>query len=365
MTLSPDEQPAARSRDGDQTLQNLHVAHALALTSPADLTEELPANRAAYRTVAEGRQAICRILDKQDPRMLAIVGPCSIHDPDAAVEYAERLNALRQELSDRLEVVMRVYFEKPRTTTGWKGLINDPYLNGSFDMPEGLRIARRLLARVTEMGLPTATEVLDPITPQYLDDLICWASIGARTTESQTHRQMASGLSMPVGFKNSTEGNLQVAVDAMKASGNPHAFLGVDENGKVAVIHTTGNPWGHIVLRGGRERSNFAPDDVREASAMLEKAGLPTRLMVDCSHANSGKKPEQQQVAWRSVVEQRAGGSSDLIGLMLESNLLEGRQPLPDDPSRLDRGISITDACIGWAETEELLRWAHGQLSKL
>lgn len=362
MASQSDHHPETQPGADEQSLQNLHVARTLALTSPAELTERMPVSPTARGTVVEGRRAICRILDQQDPRMLAIVGPCSIHDPDAAVQYADRLTRLRRDLGDRLEVVMRVYFEKPRTTTGWKGLINDPHLNGSFDMHEGLERARRLLGDIAGMGLPTATEVLDPIVPQYLDDLICWASIGARTTESQTHRQMASGLSMPVGFKNSTEGNLQVAVDAMKAARSPHAFLGLDEYGKVAVVHTRGNPWGHIVLRGGRERSNYADDDVAGAAAMLQDAGLPTRLMVDCSHANSGKKPEKQQVAWRSVVEQRGAGNAHLIGLMLESNLHEGRQDLTDDPADLKPGVSITDACIGWEETEDLLRWAHEQL---
>lgn len=362
MVPSSTNDPQPQPTGDDASLQNINVVQALPLTSPAELTAHLPAGRAAVRTVVEGRRAICRILDHEDPRMLAIVGPCSIHDPASALEYARRLNGLRAELADRLEVIMRVYFEKPRTTTGWKGLINDPHLNGSFDVQEGLTIARRLLGQIAEMGLPAATEVLDPITPQYLDDLICWASIGARTTESQTHRQMASGLSTPVGFKNSTEGNLQVAVDAMKAARSPHAFLGLDEQGKVAVIHTRGNRWGHVVLRGGRARSNYAADDVAGAAAMLQDAGLPTRLMVDCSHANSGKKPEKQQVAWRSVVEQRAAGNAHLIGLMLESNLLPGRQDLTDDPSQLRHGVSITDACIGWDETEQLLRWAYEQL---
>ncbi len=343
-------------------VENLRIAQTRPLISPAEFDRVLPNNPTSHRTVIQGRRAIERILAGEDRRLLAIVGPCSIHDEAAALEYAERLAVLRDAVKDRLEVVMRVYFEKPRTTVGWKGLINDPHLDGSFDIEQGLRIARRMLIRITQLGLPTATEVLDPITPQYLDDLLCWSAIGARTTESQTHRQMASGLSMPVGFKNSTDGNLQVAIDAMTAAKHPHAFLGVDDDGRTAIVQTEGNPWGHVILRGGRERSNFAPEDVAEAAGLLEKAGLNTRMLVDCSHANSGKKAERQEVAWHSVIDQRRQDNPNLIGLMLESNLKPGNQKLGEDPSTLEYGVSITDACIGWDATEALIRSAHERL---
>jgi len=344
-------------------VQNVNVEQIVTLTSPSALDEQIPGSAEAHATVLDGREAIKNILAGQDPRMLVIVGPCSIHDEKAALEYAERLAKLRERVNDRLELVMRVYFEKPRTTVGWKGLINDPYLNGSFDMQEGLRIARRLLNEIGQMRLPTGTEILDPITPQYIDDLVSWAAIGARTTESQTHRQMASGLSMPVGFKNSTEGSVQVALDAMQSAKSPHSFLGIDGQGNAAIIKTKGNPWGHVILRGGKAASNFEAADVAKTAQMLRDAKLPTGLMVDCSHANSGKKYEKQQVAWRSVVEQRVAGNVDLVGLMLESNRSEGDQKLGDDPSKLEYGVSITDACIGWDETEQLIDWAYNQLA--
>jgi len=361
---TPTPTPPARAAEaaGLEPVQNINVESARRLLKPIELDAELPMSAAAHRTVVGGRSAIRAILEQTDPRMMVIVGPCSIHDEKVAREYAERLATLNREVGDRLLLVMRVYFEKPRTTVGWKGLINDPHLDGSFDIEAGLRIARKLLLDICEMGLPTATEVLDPITPQYLDDSICWAAIGARTTESQTHRQMASGLSMPVGYKNSTEGKLQVAMDAMRAASKPHAFLGADEDGRLAIIRTKGNPWGHVILRGGHDRSNFEPEDVREAATLLSAAGLSRSLMVDCSHANSGKKYEKQEVAWKSVIEQRVAGNTDLVGLMLESNLHEGNQKLGDDPSDLAYGVSITDACLGWAETEQLIRWAYERL---
>ncbi len=318
----------------------------------------------ANLTVVESRQSIKEILSGADKRLLVIVGPCSIHDEAAATEYANRLAGLRRQTSSTLYVVMRVYFEKPRTTVGWKGLIYDPYLNGSFAMEEGLRKARRLLLAITEMGVPAATEMLDPIVPQYIADLITWGSIGARTTESQTHRQMASGLSMPVGFKNTTEGNIQIAIDAMRSARSPHSFLGIDKDGRTAIVKTRGNPWGHLILRGGRDGPNYDPTSVAEAVAALRQADLPPAILVDCSHANSGKKFQQQEVVWRSVLEQRLAGNTALIGMMLESNLHEGSQPLPEDPTLLRYGVSITDECIGWEKTEELLREAHALLLK-
>ena len=314
----------------------------------------------ANATVVGGRETVRRILHQEDPRLLIVVGPCSIHDVAGALEYARRLNRLRQELADRMVLVMRVYFEKPRTTIGWKGLINDPNLNGSYDIQTGLKTARKLLVELTEMGLPAATEFLDPIVPQYIADLVSWAAIGARTTESQTHREMASGLSMPVGFKNGTDGSLQIAIDAMGAARHPHSFLGIDGEGVTSIIRTTGNPHGHIVLRGGRQRTNYDPESIAATSSALDRAKLPPGIMVDCSHANSGKQHARQEEVWRSVIDQRVGGAKALIGMMVESYLEEGNQPFPEDPSRLVPGVSITDACVGWETTERMLRqgWA-------
>src|SRR5881396_2542446 len=302
-----------------QPTQNLHVKEIVRLLPPRALKQEFPMTERANRTVVEGREVVKRILRQEDPRLLVIVGPCSIHDVDGALEYARRLNRLREELADQLYLVMRVYFEKPRTTIGWKGLINDPHLDGSYDIETGLKKARRLLLDLTEMGLPAATEFLDPIIPQYTADLITWAAVGARTTESQTHREMASGLSMPVGFKNGTDGSLQIAVDAMQSARAPHSFLGIDQEGITSIIRTTGNPAGHVVLRGGRGRSNYDAESIREAEIRLAQAGLPEVLMVDCSHANSGKQHARQEDVWRSVIEQRVAGNGALIGAMLES----------------------------------------------
>lgn len=342
--------------------QNLHVRKMIRLVTPNELKAELPLSEAARQTVLEGRERITRILHGKDPRVLVVVGPCSIHDVDAALEYAHRLRRVQQDVADCMEIVMRVYFEKPRTTIGWKGLINDPHLDGSKDIAAGLRMARKLLIQINDLGLPTATEFLDPIVPQYIAGLISWAAIGARTTESQTHREMASGLSMPVGYKNGTDGSLQIAVDAMFAAKNEHSFLGIDEDGVTSVVRTSGNPDGHIVLRGGRDRTNFDADSIREAEQALEKVKLTPRLMVDCSHANSGKQPERQEVVWQSVIAQRAGGTRSLIGLMVESNLEEGSQPIPTPPAKPGPGVSVTDACISWDTTERLLRQGHQAL---
>lgn len=341
---------------------NLNVASFRSLVTPRQLKGELPIAPESQATVTSGRETVTAILEGRDQRFLALVGPCSIHDVGAAREYAARLATLRVELGDRIAIVMRTYFEKPRTTLGWKGLINDPHLDGSFDMEQGLRLARRLLLDVTALGLSAGTEMLDPITPQYIDDLVSWAAIGARTIESQTHRQMASGLSMPVGYKNTTEGNLQPALDAFRAAHEPHRFLGIDEDGRTAIVTTRGNRAGHLILRGGPEQPNYDPQRVAEAAYRLAAAGLPARLMVDCSHANSGKRHERQQEVWSSVIEQRASGNRTLIGAMLESNLVEGRQDLGADPSELRYGVSITDACIGWEETERLLLEAGARL---
>jgi 3-deoxy-7-phosphoheptulonate synthase len=322
----------------------------------------LPLDAESAATIVAGRLAVEKVLSGEDARVLAVVGPCSIHDVDAARDYAGRLKALADRVADRLLVVMRVYFEKPRTTVGWKGLINDPHLDDSFDVAAGLRMGRGLLIEVARMGLPTATEFLEPITPQYIADTIVLGAIGARTTESPTHRQMASGLSMPVGFKNSTDGSLQAAIDAMQSARAPHSFLGIDNEGGTAVVSTTGNPWGVLMLRGGRSGSNYSPEVMREARERLEAAGLPPRIIVDCSHANSGKDHRRQSIVWRDVLEQRVAGDGSIVGMMLESNINPGSQPPARDRAALQYGVSITDGCIGWAETEELLLEAHARL---
>lgn len=344
---------------------NLRVREVIRLEPPKAIKAELPMTEASNETVVRGRENVERILNRQDPRLLVVVGPCSIHDPDAALDYARRLNEVRLEVRDRLCIIMRVYFEKPRTTIGWKGLINDPHMDGSYDIQSGLRTARKLLLDITGMGLPAATEFLDPIVPQYIADLVSWAAIGARTTESQTHREMASGLSMPVGFKNATDGSLQIALDAMSSARTPHNFLGIDQEGATCVIRTTGNPVGHVVLRGGRKMTNYDAASINSALAQLTKAGLPETVMVDCSHANSEKQHKRQEDVWNNVVAQRVDGNTGITGLMLESFLEEGNQPFPQPVEQLRRGVSITDACIGWEATERLLRHAHDRMAAL
>lgn len=344
---------------------NLHVTRFEPLVPPREVLADLPITRAVATTVLEGRRAIGRILAGEDRRLVVVVGPCSIHDPVAALEYAGRLARLRRELSGTLELVMRVYFEKPRTTVGWKGLINDPHLDGTRDMMAGLRVARGLLLEVNALGLPAATELLGPVVPQYIADLVAWTAIGARTAESQTHREMASGLSMPVGFKNTTDGNLQVALDAMQAAGTPHTFLGMDNDGRGAIVHTTGNPERHLVLRGGGGRTNYDETSVAEASALCAARGLPARVMVDCSHGNSGKDHNRQPLVLREVVGQLARGSSHIMGAMLESHLHGGQQKLQHGLDGLAYGVSITDACIDWETTEALLREAHVTLGNV
>ena len=340
---------------------DLHVEAFEPLISPKALKQEIPVRAKGYDTVVSARKAIQNILNKKDRRLLVVVGPCSIHDEKAALEYAERLYHLKQQVAETLFIVMRVYFEKPRTTVGWKGMINDPCMNGSCDMTAGLRKARKLLLDITEMGLPTATEMLDPISPQYIAGLVCWSAIGARTIESQTHREMASGLSMPIGFKNCTDGELTTAVNALLAAGAPQNFLGIDQNGRTSVVKTTGNPWTHIVLRGGK-RPNYDSVSIAEAKDMLKEKGLPETIMVDCSHSNSRKQHQGQTVVWKDVINQRLDGNNDIIGLMLESNLLEGNQKIAGDLSNLEYGVSVTDACISWETTEKLLLTAHEQL---
>jgi 3-deoxy-7-phosphoheptulonate synthase len=346
-----------------QQTQDLRVLGAKRLQPPRAIKEQLPMTERANRTVVEGRAAVQRILAQRDQRLLVVVGPCSIHDPKGAMEYAHKLAALSREFSDQMFVVMRVYFEKPRTTIGWKGLINDPHMNGSCEIEDGLRIGRKLLLEINELGLPAATEFLDPIVPQYIDDLITWAAIGARTTESQTHREMASGLSMPVGFKNATDGSLQTAIDAMSSARTPHSFLGIDQDGFTSLVRTKGNPDGHVVLRGGRARTNYDPQSIAESAAQLAKHSLPSVLMVDCSHANSLKQHAKQEDVWRSLIEQRAAGTCAIIGAMVESYLKEGNQPVPENPQGIVYGVSVTDACISWETTERMLRHGHKALS--
>lgn len=338
--------------------QDLHVREIVPLLSPKALRALSPTPERVNDFVAQSRERVIRILNREDSRLLVVIGPCSIHDEKSALEYAARLAKLRQEVADKMEIVMRVYFEKPRTTIGWKGLINDPHLDGSYDVDAGIRIARKLLLDIADLGLPAATEFLDPIVPQFIADLVSWAAIGARTTESQTHREMASGLSMPVGFKNGTDGSLQTALDAMMSAKHPHHFLGIDQDGAVSVVRTTGNVDGHIVLRGGRARTNFDAASIADAAAQLKKAGLPDGLMVDCSHANSGKQHARQEEVWQNLVSQRVEGCEPLIGVMIESHLFEGNQPIPANLADLKYGLSLTDACLGWDVTERMLR--HG-----
>jgi 3-deoxy-7-phosphoheptulonate synthase len=343
-------------------LDDLNVVGTEILTTPARLKAALPLSEAAEASVSRGREAVRSILDHRDPRLLVVVGPCSIHDVEAARDYARRLRALADEVSDALLLVMRVYFEKPRTTVGWKGLINDPHLDDSFRIEEGLQLARRLLIDLAELGLPLATEALDPITPQYLQDLISWSAIGARTTESQTHREMASGLSSAVGFKNGTDGGLEVALNAMQSTRSPHRFLGINAEGQVSVIETRGNRYGHVVLRGGHGGPNHDAESVAACEAALRAAGLPENIVVDCSHANSRKDPARQPEVLADVLAQIEAGNASLVGVMLESNLAFGNQSLSAGRKQLRYGVSITDGCIDWETTETALRDAAARL---
>jgi len=337
------------------TTSDLHVVETRPLVPPEVLHGELPLGDRAAATVQQAREHIQAILHGGDSRLLVIVGPCSVHDVAAAEEYAAFIAEARQRHRAELEVVMRVYFEKPRTTVGWKGLINDPHLDGSYDINTGLRRARALLLHVAEMGLPAATELLDPVVPQYIADLISWTAIGARTTESQTHREMASGLSMPIGFKNGTDGSIGTAINAVEAAARPHHFLGINRQGYASIITTTGNPDGHVVLRGGKRGTNYHPEAIEEAASQLERAGLPSRLMVDCSHGNSNKDYRRQAEVATQVAEQVRGGSRHVMGVMLESHLVAGNQKIPADLSQLTYGQSVTDACIDTATTSAVL----------
>jgi 3-deoxy-7-phosphoheptulonate synthase len=343
-------------------LENLNVASQERLITPEALKQELPLSEKAADTVEKGRQAIYDIMDGKDHRLFVVVGPCSIHDVDAAREYAQKLKKLADELSDTLLIVMRVYFEKPRTTVGWKGLINDPHLNDTFDIEQGLHIGRRLLLDISELGLPTATEALDPISPQYLQDTISWSAIGARTTESQTHREMSSGLSMAIGFKNGTDGSLDVAVNAMKSVSHPHSFLGINQQGQVAIIRTRGNNYGHVVLRGGGGKPNYDSVSVALCEQALEKSKLRQSIMVDCSHANSSKDPAIQPLVIQDIAHQILEGNQSIQGLMVESHLNWGNQSIPENLADLKYGVSVTDACIDWETTEKALHEMRDKL---
>ncbi len=355
---------AAGTRDltsntmADLPIDDLNVASNETLITPAQLKREMPLSEAALQTVTKGREVIRNILDGKDHRLFVVIGPCSIHDIKAAHEYAERLKVLAAEVSDTLYLVMRVYFEKPRTTVGWKGLINDPYLDGSYRIDEGLRIARQLLIDINRMGLPAGSEFLDVISPQYIGDLISWGAIGARTTESQVHRELASGLSAPIGFKNGTDGNIRIATDAIEAAARGHHFLSVHKNGQVAIVATEGNKDCHVILRGG-QTPNYDAESVQTACAALQKAGLRPAVMIDCSHANSSKTAERQHEVAQAIAQQLAGGSHAIFGVMVESHIRNGAQkftPGKDDPKKLEYGKSITDACLGWDETVQMLQ---------
>jgi 3-deoxy-7-phosphoheptulonate synthase len=343
-------------------MENVNVTGFDLMPSPEDVKHRLPLTPAAARTVIHGRETIENILERRDPRMLVVVGPCSIHDPVAGLDYARRLKALASDISDALFIVMRVYFEKPRTASGWKGYINDPRMDDSFHIEEGMQKAREFLLTLADLGMPAATEALDPIAPQYLGELISWTAIGARTSESQTHREMASGLSTPVGFKNGTDGDFVVAINAIRSAAAPHSFLGINPQGRSAVVRTQGNRHGHIVLRGGANRPNYDTVSVSLVERALAEAGLPVNILIDCSHANSYKRPEMQPLVMRDVVHQIRQGNRSIVGLMVESFIEGGNQAIPADLAKLKYGCSVTDACLDWPSTDAMLREAHALL---
>lgn len=339
--------------------ENLNVTGFAPLITPRALKAKYPLSAAAEQVVLAGRRAAQDILHGRDDRLLVVVGPCSVHDDAQALAYARKLAAVREQVGDRLELQMRVYVDKPRTTVGWRGYLMDPDMTGANDINRGLELTRRLMVQVSELGLPVATELLDPFAPQYLFDAVAWACLGARTTESQTHRVMASAVSAPMGFKNGTGGGIKLAVDAVVAASNPHAFFTVDDDGQACIVNTRGNPDGHVILRGGRGGPNYAPQFIREAAELMGAAGLSPAVMVDCSHANSGSDHTRQRLVWNDVLGQRRAGQRAIRGLMIESNLNPGKQSIPADLSQLREGVSVTDACIGWTETEALLESAH------
>ncbi|WP_215900748.1 3-deoxy-7-phosphoheptulonate synthase [Acinetobacter junii] len=343
-------------------IDDVNIKSIQTLITPAELKADLPLSEAASQTVLQGRATVRNILDGKDKRLFVVIGPCSIHDPKAANEYADRLKELSVKVKDTLYLVMRVYFEKPRTTVGWKGLINDPDMNDSFNIEKGLHIGRGLLLELNEKGLPCATEALDPNSPQYYQDLISWSAIGARTTESQTHREMSSGLSSPVGFKNGTDGGLTVATNAMQSVKHGHSFLGLNENGQVAIINTKGNPYAHVVLRGGNGKPNYDATSVAEAEAALAKAKVSNKIMIDTSHANSNKDPYLQPLVLKNITEQILDGNKSIVGIMVESHLKGGRQDIPENLCDLVYGQSVTDGCIDWETTEKALLEMHEAL---
>jgi phospho-2-dehydro-3-deoxyheptonate aldolase len=345
------------------TLNNVRIRDEHMLITPDEIKQLYPLSPELENQIASSRKTVVDILERKDPRLLIVCGPCSIHDPQAAIEYAHKLKKLSDEVSNDLFIVMRVYFEKPRTTVGWKGMINDPHMDSSFDIEHGLKKARKLLLDITKIGLPIATEALDPNTPQYIADLISWSAIGARTTESQTHREMASGLSMPVGFKNGTDGNLDVAINAMKSASMPHRFVGINQQGQVTVLQTVGNSHGHVILRGGKA-PNYDAENVALCEIQMKKAGLLPNLMIDCSHANSNKDYRNQPIVADSIIEQIKHGNNSIIGVMIESNLVEGNQSSEQPKENFKYGVSVTDACINWNETETLLRKMASTLSQ-
>lgn len=337
-------------------LTNTNITGSVDLISPAEIKKLLPLTSQAEQVVSRGRRVIQDILEGRDKRLLFVVGPCSIHDTKAAMEYAARLKKLSEQVQEKIFMVMRVYFEKPRTTVGWKGFINDPFLDDSFHLEEGIKIARSLLLDIAEMGLPTATEALDPIIPQYISELISWSAIGARTTESQTHREMASGLSMPVGIKNGTDGGFEIALNALKAVKNPHHFLGISQEGRIAKFSTRGNPYAHMVLRGGGGQSNYHEESIRQCVLELQKQGLCQKVMIDCSHENSFKDHTRQKQVLEDCLAQIKNGNTAIMGFMIESHLFSGNQALPKDLAQLKYGVSITDKCVGWEETEAMVK---------
>ncbi|TLX73970.1 3-deoxy-7-phosphoheptulonate synthase [Labilibacter sediminis] len=339
----------------DNRIENINVNAEQAILTPNELKDLYPLNENIIKTIAQGQKTVKDILNGEDKRILVVVGPCSIHDIKSAKEYASKLKVLADELEDTLYIVMRVYFEKPRTTVGWQGLINDPHLDNSFELEEGLKQARELLTYIAELGLPVAGEALDIVTPQYIQDLISWTAIGARTTESQSHRKMASGLSSAVGFKNGTDGNIEIAINALESVEAPHNFISIDPDGHVAVVRTKGNANTHIILRGGKE-PNYDVESVTEYEERLKKAGLPAKIMIDCSHANSLKKAENQELVLKNIEEQILNGNKSIMGVMIESNLFFGKQSIPQDLSQLKYGVSVTDECIGWEQTDQILK---------
>ncbi|MEA5580816.1 3-deoxy-7-phosphoheptulonate synthase [Nodularia harveyana UHCC-0300] len=343
-------------------LFNTNIKNSHVLLTPNEVKTKLPLTKLAEHNVLQHRQEIKNILDFQDSRKFMVVGPCSIHDTEAALEYAQKLKFLSEKVQDKLLLIMRVYFEKPRTTVGWKGLINDPDMDDSFHVEKGILTARSLLLKIVELGLPAGTEALDPIIPQYISELITWSAIGARTTESQTHREMASGLSMPVGFKNGTDGNIQVALNALQSAKSPHNFLGINHKGQVSVFETRGNPYGHVILRGGSQ-PNFEAENVKLVEEKLKAANLPPRIVIDCSHGNTNKDYKLQPNVLENVIAQMADGNTSLVGVMLESNLYEGNQPMAAKREDLKYGVSVTDKCISWDETEKIILAAYQNLS--